>query len=693
MKRQLSITRTLAIVASLAAVLFSALQAFDSVKAAPPTPTLERGLLQLEAELPAADLSGVEPSAPLFAGEAIQALSTITLHAAADTMVAQGRPGTNFWSETGGTAIKVGYEDRSSEGRGVVRGLVRFNLSSIPAGSTINSAKLRLYYSYWRDYSGYSRRVTAYRVTEPWVEDTVTWSNGPNYGEAYGFVDLVAGGQSDFHYYDWDVTGLVQAWVNRTYDNHGIMLRGSEDVGIRAFASWETGDDVTPQLVVNFNPPPPTLSAWPNPLPFSIKGAGATSQTQDVVVSNIGTGSLAWNAAVVGGASWLTLDNTAGTAGPLSPDTIGVSVDTSGLAYGDYEDQIRVSSSTPGGHGSPQLVQVTFSYQAGASHLAFLPVVLKNFETTLPPVPLQRRLVAVVVGIADYEHMEPASGARAGIPGVDPINTVFDGGEIAYSLETIGCGSGTCSLSSMASSSDDDILLLTDSQATKAAIRDAITKWLDVREDEDTLVVFYFSGHGMYDLDDNGDENDPYDEFIAPYDLDCDPCYPEVENPVWLPETAIRDDELDSWLNELESQQIVIAIDSCFSGGMVKGMVGMTRGLPQATPSGNAFGALQLGDGFAQDVSRSGRVVLMASSEDQPSWEFGALKNGVFTYFLLQALWSRGADLNGDGLVSAEEAFQYLISRVDSYVYANTGSHQNPRLYDGISGEVGLTCP
>jgi hypothetical protein len=65
----------------------------------------------------------------------------------------------------------------------------------------------------------------------------------------------------------------------------------------------------------------------------------------------------------------------------------------------------------------------------------------------------------------------------------------------------------------------------------------------------------------------------------------------------------------------------------------------------------------------------------------------------VFSHFLVQALWSSSADVNGDGYVSAEEAFLYLVSRVDDYVYYHTGYHQNPQVYDGVSGEVGLTCP
>lgn len=564
-----TLTRNTFIAAILAVVLLGGvLLPLDRASAGPPTPT--GGLRELRAEAPAETALADEDAE-------IQTLGTVTLNAVADTTLDQAQPNTNFWSATGGDALRVGYDTG-----GIKRGLLRFNLSSIPAGSTITSANLRLYYGYWFDYSGYYRTVTAYRVTEPWLEELVTWNNRPGSAESYGHVNLIAGTQGDFHYYDWDVTGLVQAWVNGSYPNHGILLRGNESFGLRGFFSWESGDAYTPQLVVSFTPNP--LQVYRTYLPVLLK---------------------------------------------------------------------------TGGGGTP------------------------------PPVP--GPIAAVVVSIADYEHMQAPSTARAGAPGYDLVFTTFDGDDVAYTLETMGgCCCGGCGSGLTASTSGNHVLQLTDSQATKAGIQDAIITWLDAREDENTLVVFFFSGHGMYDLDDNGDENDPYDEFIVPYDVDCNPCYPQVQNPVWLSQTAIRDDELDSWLDQLESKRIIVAVDSCFSGGLVEASAGTIKTLSLGA---EMPGPLQVGDGFALDVSEGDRVVLMASREDQESAELGTLKNGAFSHYLVKALWSASADANGDGLVSAEEAFNYLKDLVDSTVFSETGKHQNPQIYDGVPGEVNVTCP
>jgi hypothetical protein len=64
----------------------------------------------------------------------------------------------------------------------------------------------------------------------------------------------------------------------------------------------------------------------------------------------------------------------------------------------------------------------------------------------------------------------------------------------------------------------DHIMLLLDSEADRAGILAAFN-WLDSNEDPEDVVLFFFSGHGTYGLDDDGDELDGWDEFICPYDF------------------------------------------------------------------------------------------------------------------------------------------------------------------------------
>lgn len=105
--------------------------------------------------------------------------------------------------------------------------------------------------------------------------------------------------------------------------------------------------------------------------------------------------------------------------------------------------------------------------------------------------------------------------------------------------------------------SSENVRTLIDSDATKASIESAIN-WLDAKENENTLIVFSFSGHGGQTPGIAfNDEADGYDEFIA----HCDATLTNAN--------IILNGELDEWLSRLESEQIVVVIDSCNSAGMI----------------------------------------------------------------------------------------------------------------------------
>ena len=214
---------------------------------------------------------------------------------------------------------------------------------------------------------------------------------------------------------------------------------------------------------------------------------------------------------------------------------------------------------------------------------------------------------------------------------------------------------------------DDHIMLLVDNEATKDNIEDAISDWLDPLEDEDDVVLFYFSGHGCYGYDLAPiDETDGYDEYICPYDILP---YSYANN--------IRDDELDNWLDDLESDNIVVILDSCFSGGFIDRAIGIESGLPPTDPR----------DGFTRDLSQSGRVILTGCAEDEYGWEDSALGHGVFTYYILEALDELElTDANGDNEISVEEVFNYAAPKV---VECMEG-YQYPQIDDGYAGDLGL---
>jgi len=212
---------------------------------------------------------------------------------------------------------------------------------------------------------------------------------------------------------------------------------------------------------------------------------------------------------------------------------------------------------------------------------------------------------------------------------------------------------------------EDHLKLLINEEANKSNIESAIKDWLAPNETEESVVLFFFSGHGSYGTDVYPyDESDGEDEYICPYDA--------LE---YSYDNDIRDDILNEWLDELDSQHISVFLDTCFSGGFID----------KATRK--ELLSSDLNDGFAKDLSKGGRVIITASNETESSWEYGALEHGVFSYYILEGFDNLELlDDNEDNEISAEEIFLYIEPLVRNY----TEQDQHPQMYDGYEGELTL---
>lgn len=173
-----------------------------------------------------------------------------TLNAVADAVVLEGYPSSNAGS-TGD--MWAGYDNGTLNPNGrIVRSLIKFDLSSLPAHATVQNAKLRVFYGGYRDYANHVSTITAYRIVNDWTEGAVTWNNKPGSGTAYGSVAIAA--NQNWGWRELDVQVLVQGWVNRSIPNQGVMLRGPEasgaDASYRLFSTRE--GPYPPQLVINY---------------------------------------------------------------------------------------------------------------------------------------------------------------------------------------------------------------------------------------------------------------------------------------------------------------------------------------------------------------------------------------------------------------------------------------------------------
>ena len=96
---------------------------------------------------------------------------------------------------------------------------------------------------------------------------------------------------------------------------------------------------------------------------------------------------------------------------------------------------------------------------------------------------------------------------------------------------------------------------LVDEEVTKAAIKQECD-WLLQDAQRGDRLVFHFSGHGSYVLDNNGDELDRTDEITCLYNMDF-----------YNPETFIRDDEWQEMIQRVpQDVALTFILDNCHSG-------------------------------------------------------------------------------------------------------------------------------
>ena len=153
-----------------------------------------------------------------------------TITAFEDTYLSQASTGTNY-----GSCSRL-YTGLGSSSR--ARSLVIFDLSSIPAGSTIVSAKLVMTKTGGSNTT--ATNIGVHRITNQWTENTgsCTGKSAPaNWNQRRTSTNWTTAG-GDFNAtaestiavaanaaYTWDVKNLVQGWVNGTYSNFGLMLK------------------------------------------------------------------------------------------------------------------------------------------------------------------------------------------------------------------------------------------------------------------------------------------------------------------------------------------------------------------------------------------------------------------------------------------------------------------------------------
>ena len=239
---------------------------------------------------------------------------------------------------------------------------------------------------------------------------------------------------------------------------------------------------------------------------------------------------------------------------------------------------------------------------------------------------------ALVVGINEYDQGTRLYGA------------VADARDIAASLRRFGL---------------QDVTMLTDRAATRAAIEDA-WKSMVARASPGDTVVFTYAGHGYHEPDLNGDE-----ALITPGDDRDENFLLSAFSPA-RPLERLIDDDIDLWLKEAADKglKVMFVADSCHSGTVHRGGGEGRTGsfaepvLRERNPSFAPPAALAAPDLLQM---RAGVFFVSAIEQSRPVKEVridGEVR-GALSYAFARAL-DGAADYNKDGALDHHELGHYL---------------------------------
>ncbi len=228
----------------------------------------------------------------------------------------------------------------------------------------------------------------------------------------------------------------------------------------------------------------------------------------------------------------------------------------------------------------------------------------------------------------------------------------------------------------------ENIIYLTNQQATKANIQNAFNR-IKSQAREDDLVVLYMSSHGA-PPDKNGAVN------LVTYDTELRP-----RERVW--QTSLNEQMLRDFTEGVRAKRLVMILDTCYSNGAYRQVPGF---LP---PGGKSLGSddregygISQGQGrrvlgskdiFLEDDPRArqtgnaknlnmddgwGKVMVGASTGGQQSWESDQLRQSIFTHYFVDGLRKNNGSVQG--------AFYYAQPRVSDRVRTEKGAEQSPQI-------------
>ena len=137
------------------------------------------------------------------------------------------------------------------------RGYFQYGLSTIPSTAVITSAYFALNYGWGCELVNLP--LGLYKVLEEWDEAIITWNNQPTCSTESEYTRTISSGSSNYVYKYWyNLTDLVQGWLEGSIVNHGMMIKDEDESSLdtmASFASSENTEPYRPKLTVNYYVP------------------------------------------------------------------------------------------------------------------------------------------------------------------------------------------------------------------------------------------------------------------------------------------------------------------------------------------------------------------------------------------------------------------------------------------------------
>lgn len=211
----------------------------------------------------------------------------------------------------------------------------------------------------------------------------------------------------------------------------------------------------------------------------------------------------------------------------------------------------------------------------------------------------------------------------------------------------------------------ENVTLLLDQDVTLTRMRSILGTQIKNKAGKDDMVIIFFAGHGATEKDVQSPDGDGLEKYLLPCDAD----------PKDLYATAMPMAEVSRIFGRIQSERLVFIADSCYSGASGGRTIDVS-GI-RATIS----------DAFLDRVaSGKGRVIITASGANEVSAEYDNLKQGVFTYYLVEGLKGK-ADTDKDGTITVDEVYRYVSEAVPRA----TNQEQHPVKKGTVEGQLILS--